>query len=240
MAKTCSFLAGATLAKQTDLNRAISAGKPRGLLNNADISIENGVLEHRASRGRLSERCLHGRGRDHDRPDTGSGVDTNELHGVVQRLDPGLFAMPVLDIIKGKYSQAQVSDYAVDRLDLLPRHEACRCQRRCSYVRRVQAHRLSSRSLTSMRSDRKITASYGAEAGLFIEKDTATVASKISSATDTAQAIVVPLTINVADDAVQSLLVDVQLSAQALVSWSRIESDDNEESSPKPQFPMQG
>ncbi len=223
MAKTCSFLAGATLAKHTDLNRAISAGKPRGLLNNADVSIENGVLSVGPHEVVFPSGVYMGEDEITTVP-TPAPVSTPTNYTVVQRLDPGLFSMPVLDIVKGTYSQAQVSDYAVIGWIYYPGMSMS-----MSTEMFVRAPRASAPAVVAEfdidEIYRKIMASYGAEAGLSVER-TRDGRVKISSATDTAQAIVVPLTINVADDAVQSLLIDVQLSAQALVSWSRIESDD--------------
>lgn len=224
MAKYTSFLAGATLAKHTDLNRAISAGKPVGLLNNADVSIENGVLSIGPHEVIFPNGVFSGED-EITTVTTPAPTAAPTNYTVVQRLDPGLFSMPVLDVIKGTYTQNQVTDYAVIGWIYYPGLSLSMSTE--MFVRAPRAG--APATIADFDIDelyRKLAAAYGATSGLEIER-TRDGRVKLASATDAAQSIVVPFTIQVADDVVQSLLVDVQLSAQALISWSRITCDDS-------------
>lgn len=220
--QTTSFLAGATLAKHTDLNAAISAGKPVGVINTADVTIEGGVLSIGPYKV-IFPNGVYSAEDEITTVETPTPKSAAANYTVVKQLDPGLHQKAVLNIVSGTYVQSQVQDYAVLGWIYHPgMNQAMSTEMFVAAPRAGAPAGVAEFDVDVLYS--KLHAAYGSIAGLVIER-TRDGRIHMTSSLGVQQTMVVPLVIPVRDDIVQSLLVDVELTAQAWLSWSRITSD---------------
>lgn len=214
-----SFLAGATSSTHVLLNAVISAGKPKGLLSVPDVSVENGVL----TISRFEAIFPSGvyvdteRAADIAAPQvTTSGA----VFTLVLRINPGLFTQPELTLLTGAIVPNQLEDYVVlgwisypggslayttDMFVAAPKAAAAKV------LGDFDAYTLQSRVVA----DAELSAAVD-RFGCLVLTSTAVARKEYK----------VRLLVPVQDESPQSLLVDMALTAQASLSWTRVDEDD--------------
>lgn len=216
----CSFLAGATTADHTVLNAAISGGKPYGVFGNPTISIENGTVSVEPMSGLFPSGVFMSQdiSTSVTAPTPAAGATNYTL---AWKLDPGLATQPALVILVGVYNQGDVTDYIVVGWIYHPGMNLS-----MSTEMFVQAPRAGApTSIVEFDADtiyNKLLAANTIDASVAVTRTRDGQVSLVCGS-DTQQTLLLPLLIPVRDDVIQSLVLDVQLSSQAWITWERVE-----------------
>jgi hypothetical protein len=231
----CSFLAGATTADYSVLNAAISGGKSYGVFGTPMVSIEDGSISVEAMSGLFPSGVFM----SEDVPTsvtapTPTASATN--YTVVWALDPSLAMQPSLSVLNGIVLQSTATDYIVLGWLYHPGSNLAMSTEMFVQAPPVGAptlivdfdadaiySKLLAANYTERVSpnytERVSTTSPGAAVSITRSRDGQVL---ITSGSDAQQTLVLPLLIPVREHIVQSLVLDVQLSAQAWITWTRV------------------
>lgn len=214
-----SFLAGNSTADHVTLNKAIAGGKPFGVFGAPSVEITDSQVTVEP----MSALFPSGVFIYTDAPESVSAPTPAAAamnYTLVWVIDPGLYQQPSLSVLSGVYKQDQVQDYVVIGWIYHPGSNLS-----FSTEMFVQAPRAGAPA---------VVADFDADAiySKVLAANTATAALKITrtrdgrvsfaSASDVQQTVTIPLLVPVREDVVQSLLVDLDLSSQAWVTWARV------------------